>query len=52
MWVALDDLDLIEMNPTKIDETHFVRTDDEVGLTEEKMMEVIEKLKIDSQPPI
>ena len=33
-WIALDDLDLLMMNP-KLPSTHFVRTSDSIGLTRE-----------------
>jgi len=42
-WVAIDDMDLVAMNE-QLEERHFVRTDDAVGLTSEKAAEAVEKL--------
>jgi hypothetical protein len=47
-WVALDDMDLTAMNP-KLDAAHFVRTDDTVGLTDQKADEAIRKLAAQCQ---
>mmetsp|Transcript_52428 Transcript_52428/g.120508 ORF Transcript_52428/g.120508 Transcript_52428/m.120508 type:complete len:178 (-) Transcript_52428:235-768(-) len=42
-WIAIDDMDLMKMNP-KLDSDHFVRTDDASGLTREKVEEAVSKL--------
>ena len=43
-WVAIDDLDLLRMNP-KLDPDHFVRTRDANGLTRACAEEVLVKLQ-------
>lgn len=43
-WVALDDLDLLLMNP-KLRPPHFVRTRDSIGLTRENADEAIRLLQ-------
>ena len=43
-WVAIDDLDLLAMNP-KMQSAHFVRTLDGTGLTRANAEEVIFKLR-------
>lgn len=43
-WVAIDDMDLTTMNPTRMPSTHFVRTDDRVGLLPAKAVEAADKL--------
>ena len=43
-WVALDDLDLLLMNP-KLRPQHFVRTRDSIGLTRENADEAISLLQ-------
>ena len=42
-WLAIDDMDLLYMNP-KLRSDAFVRTDDRVGLTRAKAEEAVEKL--------
>lgn len=42
-WVAIDDMDLVRMND-RLEDKHFVKTNDAVGLTEEKAAEAIDKL--------
>lgn len=42
-WLAIDDMDLLYMNP-KLHPDAFVRTDDRVGLTRAKAEEAVEKL--------
>ena len=34
-WLAIDDLDLVEMSPDKLNRDYFVHTTEELGLTEE-----------------
>jgi hypothetical protein len=36
VWLALDDMDMLKMNP-KLDGGHFCRTDDAVGLTRQNV---------------
>jgi len=43
-WVAIDDMDMVEMN-SNLSLNNFCRTDDYKGLTIEKAYEVIEKLR-------
>merc|ERR1711920_161389 len=43
-WIAIDDLDLISKN-SKLEASHFVRTDDKVGFTWENAEEAIIKLR-------
>lgn len=43
-WVAIDDMDLLAMN-SRLDDAHFVRTSDLVGLTDEKAEEATRKLQ-------
>ena len=43
-WVAIDDMDMVEMN-SNLSPNNFCRTDDYKGLTIEKAYEVIEKLR-------
>ena len=42
-WIAVDDMDLVRMNP-KLDSAHFVTTCDSVGLSSEKVEEAVGKL--------
>ena len=44
-WIAIDDLDLLSMNP-KLRPVHFVRTRDSIGLTHANAAEAIEQLYI------
>jgi hypothetical protein len=44
-WVALDDMDLSGMNPRAVTASHFVRTDDEVGLSVAGAHEAVAKLQ-------
>ena len=36
VWLALDDMDMLKMN-LKLDDSHFCRTDDAVGLTRQNV---------------
>ncbi len=44
-WIAIDDLNLVEMRPEKINPDYFVHTTEELGLTEELAEYAIKKLK-------
>ena len=45
-WVALDDMDLSGMNPRMVPASHFVRTDDAVGLSVAGAHEAVAKLQV------
>ena len=46
-WLALDDVDLtVGVSPERMNEAHFVRTDDAVGLTPANVDDAIEKLRL------
>ena len=48
-WIAVDDMNLLAMNPKKMHGRHFVHTSDNDGFTASKADEAIEKLLIRSK---
>ena len=47
-WIAIDDMPMLDMN-SKLKGNNFCKTDDRYGLTYDKSIEVINKLKSQKQ---